>query len=710
MNAHPIQWQSPQPLWARFGTSAAAAAAADDQARPAILRFASDDFMDQIIGTLARDPAQLDRLLARPETWRKPIQDGPDLVERVPVPRLAQGALRRGAAKSPKTRITAVTSKQLVQEQALVTRELPLKLYQPAHQRYYLVGASLVCALPGLPERAVVPGGAEQVSFVLRRLLPPTRNGGAAAGLREFAYIKDASGARWQLLGDEQAELAPGEELLPVFPLTHSDDAQRVRTLWAGMVPVGRREEYLSGTVDYVAAATFAAGQRQSILPSAAPAPKPGKEARLMQFKLDVAEPWKNIIRASHKVAGSVKAPKPGGLDGAGESAAEKLARVFNFNVQQQMASWLILLDFADYLATYLPDVWDVVKNNGAGASSLPPDRRALYTWLAGATMSTGLKNGLLPPFSSTPLKSRDGTLAAALKAIVDSRARLERAERFYDETENQTNDDWPAFHYLLGGIARTGTLIAPVFTPFDPFSSSPAADEPKPEDVQSDEGPTLDDTLKAIEAAAAKVDILTAKVLRALEERVENDVPPPPFASRVAKALRETAGDAGWFVVRFVYTRRDCGPLHPPTLSAPTQRFQLANFFDPDAPARPIRISLPLDTTPAGLRKFNKNTAFVISDLLCGQIQRAKGLGFIDLVLAVLPWPFHKDLPTGSTGPCKSVDINIGMICSLSIPIITICALILLTIIVMLLDLIFRWLPWFIVCFPVLKLRGKQE
>jgi len=45
--------------------------------------------------------------------------------------------------------------------------------------------------------------------------------------------------------------------------------------------------------------------------------------------------------------------------------------------------------------------------------------------------------------------------------------------------------------------------------------------------------------------------------------------------------------------------------------------------------------------------------------------------------------------------GPCKSSpEVNIGMICSLSIPIITICALILLIIIVSLLDFIFNGCP----------------
>jgi hypothetical protein len=135
-----------------------------------------------------------------------------------------------------------------------------------------------------------------------------------------------------------------------------------------------------------------------------------------------------------------------------------------------------------------------------------------------------------------------------------------------------------------------------------------------------------------------------------------------------------------------------------------------MASFFDPDAPVRPIRITLPLDTSPAGLRKHGRGTAFVLSDMLCGQVQRAKGLGFVDLVRQVLPFPLHKDIDIGDGGSCKgSGGLEIGMICSLSIPIITLCALILLIIIVTLLDFIFRWLPWFILCLPVPGLKGKQ-
>ncbi len=708
MSTHPIQWQSPQPLWARFDASAAAGASAADQARPAILRFASDEFMDQMLGLLERDPSQLDRLLARPETWRKPMEDtAADSVERVPVPRSVLDRLRLGAAKKPKSRVAAVASQQALQEQA-VSRSVPLKLYQPAHQRYYLAAASLVCGLPGYPERAVARGGSELVNFVVRRVLRQPAASEDPADEREFAYVKDASGARWQLAADGQAQLAPGEELLPVFPLAYRDDAQHPRSLWAGLIAAGRREEYLGADVIRSAAAGFAAGQRQSIEPATGQAPAQSKQARLAQFKLDVSEPWKNLVRSAYKTWQSVNASAPDGLSG-GDTDQNKRARVFAFNLEQQLPAWLILLDFADYLAAYLPDLWQVIRNDGAGAASLPSVRRDLYTWLAAAGMSTGLATGLLPGVSGPALKPTASSLAAALKRIVAARAGLEGARRMYN-ADSHGDSDWPDFHYLLGGIERRETTGGPVFTPFDPFASASAADAPDPQDVESEQGPpSLSLALQQIEQAAAKVDVLTAKVVRALDPGAESDAPAPPFALQVARRLAKTAGDDGWFVIRFAYTRRDCGPLHPPALSAPTQKFQLASFFDPDAPARPIRISLPLDTSPAGLRKHKKNTAFVISDMLCGQIQRAKGLGLGDLVRSVLPWPLHKDLDVGAGGPCQSGGTSIGMICSLSIPIVTICALILLMIIVSLLDFIFRWLPWFVICFPVLGFKGKK-
>ena len=48
------------------------------------------------------------------------------------------------------------------------------------------------------------------------------------------------------------------------------------------------------------------------------------------------------------------------------------------------------------------------------------------------------------------------------------------------------------------------------------------------------------------------------------------------------------------------------------------------------------------------------------------------------------------------------------GIMCSLSIPIVTICALILLMIIVKLFDTFFRWLPYFITCFRLPGMKAK--
>lgn len=723
MNAHPIQWQAPQPLWARFGTTPASAVTAADQARPAILRFASDDFMEQMLGTLARDPSSIDALVARPETWRSPMAEQTDLIERTPIPRIAQTGIRKLLAKKPKASVAATTHEADDPHAQAQTLKQPLKLYQPAHQRYYLVASSLLCGIPGLPERAVVPGATEQVNYVIRRLLPATP--GNAGDLREFAYVKTAQGGRWHRVSDDAGQFVAGEELLPVFPLTYRDDAMRMRTLWGGFVPVGRREEFVSASVDRSATPTFAAGQRQLLTNAEPPAKRKSKLARVTQFQMEVAEPWKNLIRSSYKTIESFATPE---LEGEPESAAAKYKRVFDFNLQQQNVSWLILLDFADFLSLHLPDVWTAIENSDPGPLAQSPksnDRKDLYAWLRTAEMPTALKNALRLtvdlkaalawPEAKSELRTPLSSLRDALKAIraPGVREKLERIELNYtNHKESLSHTDWPNFHFVLAGL-NTANL------PDGPFKYLVQAGALSSDEFTPDpEKPTVKNPQPSLPLTAAQqrerlgtdVDRLTALVGRALEESMEVGAPPLPFALQLKNSLAANPGDPGWFVARFVYTRRDCGPLHPPVLSAPTQKFQLASFFDSDAPARAIRISLPMDTSPAGLRKYSKNTAFVLSDMLCGQVQRAKGLGFIDLVLSVLPWPFHKDLDLGAGGSCKTGEINIGMICSLSIPIITICALILLMIIISLLDFIFRWMPYFIMCFPIPGLKGKKR
>lgn len=142
---------------------------------------------------------------------------------------------------------------------------------------------------------------------------------------------------------------------------------------------------------------------------------------------------------------------------------------------------------------------------------------------------------------------------------------------------------------------------------------------------------------------------------------------------------------------LRCVLQRPRCGPLHPDVVSKPSDDFAIAQFFDPDAPSRPIRIPMPIDTSVAGLRKFKKNVGFVLSDHLRKQMCRVTDL---------------KKVLDGDLGTCD--EPSIGQICSLSIPIITICALIVLMIFVYLLNIIFWWVPFLKFCFPIRLTRSE--
>jgi hypothetical protein len=97
------------------------------------------------------------------------------------------------------------------------------------------------------------------------------------------------------------------------------------------------------------------------------------------------------------------------------------------------------------------------------------------------------------------------------------------------------------------------------------------------------------------------------------------------------------------------------------------------------------------------------------MSDTLCGQVSKMGGMSFGDLIMSVLPFPFHQDLSGGGGKPCGN-GISAGMVCSFSLPIITIVALILLIIFVKLLDIIFFWMPFFQICLPLPKFSAKDS
>jgi hypothetical protein len=206
------------------------------------------------------------------------------------------------------------------------------------------------------------------------------------------------------------------------------------------------------------------------------------------------------------------------------------------------------------------------------------------------------------------------------------------------------------------------------------------------------DEEPTYEVNLKrgATTAAVLRENAaeLRQKLRLALPERTaeQKEEPQPPFEAPKLDPRPTTQ-----YVVRCVYRRPKCGPLRPDIVSDPSERFAIAGFFDLDAPARPLHISLPIDTSIAGLRKAPKNVSVLISRELRQQLGRLAD---------------PKKALKGEASSAEPVDL--GLICSLSIPIITICAFVILMIILALLNFVFWWLSFFRICFPVpVKAKG---
>jgi hypothetical protein len=653
--------------------------------RPAILRFATDTFMEEFTALMESEPWRLSEFVARPETWRGPTPS-PRPAESVPRfllkhPRLGQAFSSRAVGATLRTAPAEPDEPEDI-----------LKLYQPAHQRYYLIAGCLVCRRPGLPDKALRTNREERVTFVVRRLMPKSSGGGAAAGkpldladFDEYAFIVAPGKPGWQRISGKPEVLVQYEEQVPLSPLNFTEGEGRRRRLFAGLLPVGKREAYMGAAP---ASSPDAAGT--GVLP---------KTGRKILFRTLVAEPWKRIIETDFVARTSLKEPaadKPSDL--------EKKNQLKEAREKTQVSSWYVLLDFAKYLKQYLRNVWDAVERESPDGLTQTAEFN-LYNALSNVKVPSDLSAALTlndPKLPPAPVYTTDDiapSMRAALKMIVGEEAKLDAVTTPYDRESASKAAAWPPFIFPLADPAL--------------FSSAPRLSNGIPPLAEADfveqDAAINENNDAAKQALLDGVDRMTALVVRAMPKETNEPAPPPPLASQ---PLLDPTMREGLFVVRCVYERPLCGPIDPPEVSKPSAPFQMAGFFDPDAPARPIRIALPFDTSPAGLRKFDKNTAFMISDVLCGQLQRLKSLTFGDLVLSVLPWPFHKDLSAAApdAGACKSGGgLEIGMICSLSLPIITICALLLLIIIVFLLDIVFKWIPYFFICFPIPGLKGKK-
>jgi hypothetical protein len=528
---------------------------------PAILRFATDTFMQDLQSVLANAPETLRGYVAQGETWRNP----------------GAGLDYQGPAPAP-----------------------PLKLYQPTHQRFYLIASSLACRKPGLPDHTINKSAGESVSFVVRQLRPNAGYTNADCAIynpatcTEYAWIP-ASGV---VVASSQAASSltqpsmqpgwiqatgsdpmPGEELIPLSQTTMGSNGSS-RRLMIGLIPASRRQQYISAqTISATANAGSTTGNGNGT-----PA-----DPRMDMFYRTIVAPWCNLLDWWNNIDTGTT---------SSNQAAENEA-------SSQLASALILYDFATFLSQNTANVWAAI----ADASKVPG------------------------------LSSAEATLYTALGAGL--RPALLNANQYGPQFESMG----PANNLPAGYTAYALTDSVNVI---------------KPSSLQT-----------PITNALPPLSTANASVL-------------PPIAQKPSNAQ----GDY-WFIVRCVYLRPQC---RCNVVSPPCQPFLLTSYFDSDAPARRIQVALPVDTSAASLRKYDKGVAFMISDELRNQMSRISSLS---------------DLSNGSIGAAGGV--SVGLICSFSIPIITICAMMLLMVMVIALNIIFFWLPFFKICLPVPGLKAKS-
>lgn len=651
-----VVWRTANPVWRDYTVQS------DPQDRiavrmPNILRFDNDTFVEDFMSVLQTAPARMREWQVGKETWRLPF----------PTASLADGRLPAPNWQPPQD------PPELLDD--------PLKLYQPAHERYYLVTASLVCRIPGLPDKMLDLSANERVTFVLRRIMRPTPSSAPI----EYAFVN----GMWHAMDTNQTRRLHRtddglvEEQYPMFPSCYTDDLTgRQRRVLAGLIPVGQRETF------------FTAG-RAPVTPdgSSNPASALSRADKLMTiFDVDVMAPWQSIVRqveVDGSYAGSAfRSIDESWMEITKLSGSEKTAAIENLRVgtnkvrdQIQLSSWYTLLDFAYFLDNYLPDVWHAIANSTNGAG-LTGKRKDLYDLLKVTRFKSGssdidFKSDFYDRLEGESTTNTDSTMVNALKSVWDvrlttsgsSKVGLEDAVDPYPSS----SVNWPSVKFLLTGV-----------------------------EVRSKVRYTVSLDANSIEHAIREA-------LETTNAPIGERLPQLPTAKLISENTVNGDYDDNEFVIRCVYERPNCPPgVRPEIVSIETQAFTLAAFFDPDAPARPIKIPMPVDTSPAGIRKFAKNTMFVLSDTLACQVEAARNITFGDLVLSVLPWPFHKDLPDVGAGDCKP-GLSFGTLCTLSIPIITICALILLIIVVGLLNIIFNWIPFLIFCLPLPGLKSKD-
>jgi hypothetical protein len=173
----------------------------------------------------------------------------------------------------------------------------------------------------------------------------------------------------------------------------------------------------------------------------------------------------------------------------------------------------------------------------------------------------------------------------------------------------------------------------------------------------------------------------LVAALAAALGER---------FKTVKGRAGRFDVAGARYQIRAFLRIKPECGCPTRTIWSDYSEPFTIAPWYEGSG-APPVQVPLPDVTDRNLLKSLKPNVAFVVppalNNLLAGSAEElAKG--------------------TGEASPTP----DLQWICAFSIPLITICAFIVLNIFLSLFDLIFRWMLFFKICIPFPKIGGSSS
>jgi hypothetical protein len=246
------------------------------------------------------------------------------------------------------------------------TAENPLKLYQPAHGRFYLVAAALSCRQHGFPERTIDFGEKESVFFVIRKFVDGAEFGWVVTDTtKNTGQTKNTGTTKgWQPVGGDARRLLADEQRLPLSQAVGSDG----RMILVGYIPAASGDVY-----SVSASALNAAAAPGEFDPSQFPH---GIDLRIEQLEGRFSTP---------------------------------LSKTTEIQRQPALISVYLLLDLLDFFESYLPAVAAALETpNAPGNPPLSAAERQLLGVLAAQTVGGG------------------PNLANALNAVAAQRAQLD--------------------------------------------------------------------------------------------------------------------------------------------------------------------------------------------------------------------------------------------------------------------------------------------